>query len=67
MLNELTLNAELRALKTQYIALDKQFKNLLFRYNNIEKEITSIKQFIIQNNRANKQLSKRMMSNKSGE
>lgn len=58
MLNELTLNNDLRALKQQFITLDKQYKNLLIKYNNIEKEIKTIKNYIVQTNMSNKRISR---------
>ena len=58
MFNELTLKNDLRALKQQYITLDKQYKNLLIKYNNIEKEILDIKKYVVHGNMTNKRLAR---------
>lgn len=58
MFNELALKQELSALKLKNSVLEQQLKTLTIRYNNIEQEIKVIKQYLVQGNRANRQLTK---------
>ncbi len=67
MFNEQALNAQINALKLKNIKLEQEFKKLLFKINNIEKDIVKIKNVVINSNRANAQRTKRIMSGMSNQ
>lgn len=67
MFNEQALNASLNALKLKNIKLEQEIKKLLFKINNLEKDIVKIKNVVINGNRANMQRTKRMMSSMSSQ